>query len=140
MKCPKCLDHSLEPVDIDGLVVDYCEACEGIFYDEDELQKLILDTYHDEVDIIKKVIKIATDHTLHESRKICPKDHTIMNNVNFPVGSDIIIDICPTCHSIWTDRNETQKILRYFLKITDQQIPEALEENPSALIEMIIKD
>ena len=39
MRCPKC-GHAMNTTDIDGIAVDTCSLCEGIFFDHGELEEL----------------------------------------------------------------------------------------------------
>ena len=41
MKCPRCENHVLDEKDRDGVVVDVCRQCRGIWLDRGELEKLI---------------------------------------------------------------------------------------------------
>ena len=41
MKCPKC-GHDLEEQDLDGVKVDRCTFCEGLYMDAGELETLFL--------------------------------------------------------------------------------------------------
>jgi acetyl-CoA carboxylase beta subunit len=41
MKCPKC-GHDLREEDLDGVKVDRCSACEGLYLDASELEQLFL--------------------------------------------------------------------------------------------------
>jgi uncharacterized protein len=41
MKCPRCEDQVLDEKDRDGVVVDLCRKCRGIWLDRGELEKLI---------------------------------------------------------------------------------------------------
>jgi hypothetical protein len=41
MKCPKC-GHDLEEVRLEGVTVDRCATCEGVFFDAGELDQLLL--------------------------------------------------------------------------------------------------
>jgi hypothetical protein len=41
MKCPKC-GHDMKTEDRDGIEVDRCTFCEGIFFDAGELEELFL--------------------------------------------------------------------------------------------------
>jgi uncharacterized protein len=41
MKCPKC-GHDMREEDLDGVLVDRCSFCEGIFMDAGELDQLFL--------------------------------------------------------------------------------------------------
>ncbi|OQW87440.1 MAG: hypothetical protein BWK72_12925 [Rhodoferax ferrireducens] len=41
MKCPNCPDTSLVMADRQGVEIDYCPACRGIWLDRGELDKLL---------------------------------------------------------------------------------------------------
>ncbi|MFC1815205.1 zf-TFIIB domain-containing protein [Thermodesulfobacteriota bacterium] len=44
MKCPKC-GHDMKNIEIEGLISDKCTFCEGLFFDQGELQQLL--EHHD---------------------------------------------------------------------------------------------
>lgn len=41
MICPKCMDQVLVPLDREGVEVDYCPGCRGIWLDRGELEKAL---------------------------------------------------------------------------------------------------
>ena len=41
MKCPKC-GHDMKEEDLEGVEIDRCTFCEGIFFDAGELEQLFL--------------------------------------------------------------------------------------------------
>jgi len=41
MKCPHCPDAVLAMVDRQGVEIDYCPACRGVWLDRGELDKLL---------------------------------------------------------------------------------------------------
>lgn len=41
MKCPTCTDSTLVMADRQGIEIDYCPACRGVWLDRGELDKLI---------------------------------------------------------------------------------------------------
>ena len=41
MKCPTCPDNSLVMTDRQGVEIDYCPQCRGVWLDRGELDKLI---------------------------------------------------------------------------------------------------
>jgi Zn-finger nucleic acid-binding protein len=41
MKCPTCLDTALVMTDRQGVEIDYCPQCRGVWLDRGELDKLI---------------------------------------------------------------------------------------------------
>jgi Zn-finger nucleic acid-binding protein len=41
MNCPRCHDARLCEIDRDGITLDRCDACRGIWLDRGELEKLL---------------------------------------------------------------------------------------------------
>jgi uncharacterized protein len=41
MKCPTCIDSALTMSDRQGVEIDYCPQCRGVWLDRGELDKLI---------------------------------------------------------------------------------------------------
>lgn len=41
MNCPRCTTATLYEIDRDGIVLDRCERCRGIWFDRGELEKLL---------------------------------------------------------------------------------------------------
>ena len=41
MKCPRCESTMLDEMDRDGITIDRCKSCRGIWLDRGELEKLI---------------------------------------------------------------------------------------------------
>lgn len=42
MKCPRCENLTLVELDRDGITIDRCERCRGIWLDRGELDKLLV--------------------------------------------------------------------------------------------------
>lgn len=40
MKCPKCGKNMIE-IDMEGILIDKCESCQGIYFDAGELELLL---------------------------------------------------------------------------------------------------
>lgn len=41
MRCPKC-GHAMNTTDIEGIEVDTCSLCEGIYFDRGELEQVLM--------------------------------------------------------------------------------------------------
>lgn len=57
MKCPKC-GHDLAEKDLDGISVDVCGYCEGIFFDAGELDKVFLKREADRKGFLGRLLKL----------------------------------------------------------------------------------
>jgi acetyl-CoA carboxylase beta subunit len=57
MKCPKC-GHDLVEEDLDGVSVDRCSFCEGVFFDAGELESIFTKRDAERKGFFRKLIKI----------------------------------------------------------------------------------
>ena len=56
MKCPKC-GHDLAQRDLEGVNVDQCSFCEGVFLDAGELDSLFLKHDSERKGVLRKLLK-----------------------------------------------------------------------------------
>jgi Zn-finger nucleic acid-binding protein len=51
MRCPVCEDSKMREVDRDGILIDICPSCKGVWLDRGELDKLVsgVREAHDEI-------------------------------------------------------------------------------------------
>lgn len=104
MKCPKCLKIDCEKINADGVVVDRCKSCGGIWFDGGELYSLVeKGKYYAE--FFREPIEITANSI--ELPLKCPKCGVAMKKVK---KLNIIIDVCPDCKSVWTDKGEFSQI------------------------------
>ncbi len=57
MKCPKC-GHDLGEQVLDGVTVDVCGFCEGVFFDAGELDRLFLERDDERKGFLRKLLKL----------------------------------------------------------------------------------
>lgn len=57
MKCPKC-GHDMAAKDLEGVTVDVCSFCEGIYFDAGELDKLFLKRDSDSKGFLARLLKL----------------------------------------------------------------------------------
>jgi len=109
LKCPRCTD-ALGLVTIDGVSVDRCNACGGMYLDESELKKVEKEAgaAPDALRNIKSSVGVDV-----EAPVMCIRCSHRMDRVNFSYSSGIFIDYCPICKSIWLDNGELEKIVDY---------------------------
>lgn len=120
LNCPRCEGtklHSLHLAVADGLAVERCNSCHGIFFDPDELEYLldasISHVY--EVDFAR-IENILLEDGEPNSWPVgyikCPRCTKHMNRSNYGARSGVIIDSCKVC-GIWLDGGELRKILAW---------------------------
>ncbi|MGA1839522.1 MAG: M48 family metalloprotease [bacterium] len=104
MKCPLCKDSELKKVMTkQGVVIDYCPICKGIWLDEGEIFLFAKDSklIHQE---IEQGLKLR-----HLSHYTCPKTNGPMFNIPL-LHNTVFVDYCPTTHGIWLDEGELEKL------------------------------
>jgi len=57
MKCPKC-GHDLAEEALEGILVDRCSFCEGIFLDAGELEQVFLKKQEERKGFFRRLVKI----------------------------------------------------------------------------------
>ena len=57
LKCPKC-GHDMKEKDLEGVTVDVCSFCEGIYFDAGELDKLFLKRDSDRKSFLGRLLKL----------------------------------------------------------------------------------
>ena len=105
MRCVKC-GGELKRLRIDEIEVDQCGVCEGIWFDFDELEK-VLGKRH--LEALKSDAAKAVDY---DSRPApCPRCGGVgkMTPVVEP-GKNIRIDTCKICYGKWLDGGELRKL------------------------------
>ena len=115
MKCPRC-SAVLQAVEYDGVTVQFCPDCKGEWLAAGELQTIAEN--HEEVftpeeielvDGVNKEIFTATE-TDHDELK-CPECAGVeMQHFNYGDTSGVLLDKCPRCGGIWTDKGQLEKV------------------------------
>src|SRR5262245_13383505 len=57
MKCPKC-GHDMAEEDLEGVKVDRCSFCEGLFFDAGELDRVLLKKEEDRKGFFRRLVKL----------------------------------------------------------------------------------
>ena len=104
MRCPKCRTETLDPFGvIEGVHVDFCSECKGIWFDEGELA--FYTEMPDDVPDLEKALRHgqSTDQT-------CPRcgDQQLVELYYIP-GRPPLLDVCPKCRGVFVDKGELPK-------------------------------
>ena len=57
LKCPKC-GHDMAEEELDGVSIDRCSYCEGVFFDAGELDRVLLKKEEDRKGFFRRLVKI----------------------------------------------------------------------------------
>ncbi len=109
MNCPKCQIEEMTPEEYEGITVDRCQACKGIFFDRDELNKMISKKMGNKADTFAFS---ATSDDMDERIATCP--HCRQKMTPCKGAGDIRIDLCKTCKSVFLDQGELASLQLYY--------------------------
>ncbi len=115
MNCLKCLGK-LQKKHIEGIEVECCYICEGIWFDTGELERVIkLDSQDFDFDQVghgefdgKECVEFKKEYDSKPAA--CPKcnNGTLLINKEYHGKSVVHADCCPHGHGIWLDGGEIQ--------------------------------
>lgn len=105
MKCPKCsgsLQHEL----VNGVPLDRCDNCSGLWFDEGEMEWLV------------KIYKLAIedefkkDHSVYDQKKgNCPRCKESGQMVRLARHIEYFyVDHCPSCNGHWLEAGELSSL------------------------------
>lgn len=106
MLCPAC-KVEMEPRTYEGVTVDRCSKCEGVWLDSGELRLIAAiqekKFTQEELEAAMK----AGSRKKEESAVLCPKCGVSMEKRE---SHDTIVDMCPEGDGVWLDQGELERI------------------------------
>jgi Zn-finger nucleic acid-binding protein len=127
----KIVAHYGEP-----MLVDQCEECGGIWFDESELFRA-KQGEAEKIEVLDTAI-LRTPSTIKHPSLICPRDDSPMHRFTdkyFP--DDIVLVRCPSCHGIWLNRGiftKYQQFRQELVRAKKSPHDEKLKENIAQLV------
>jgi len=107
MNCPKCTSDTLSVTLVQGTDVDRCTVCGGIWFDEQELPRLLHVTPQE----LTTLRGGAPQDDLNTKRGSCPRDGTSLLRIYSAQNSAVVLDTCTQCRGIWLDGGEFDRLL-----------------------------
>lgn len=106
MDCLKC-EGKLDRVEVDGVLVDQCAVCAGIWFDGGELRRVLGMKSVAPLRTVAHAQRTQRSKADDEKPARCPRCHGEGKLVRVAsVTSDIHIDTCPVCGGQWLDGDE----------------------------------
>ncbi len=99
MDCPKCSCSLVDTYTPRGVVVDYCPACQGIWFDKGELNYFSKSPM-----AFSKLLQAGLKNPVASSC-LCPRCKVSMNEGGF-IKDELLIEQCPSCCGVWLDAQE----------------------------------
>ncbi|MCX7758435.1 MAG: zf-TFIIB domain-containing protein [bacterium] len=149
LTCPNC-QNGMKKLSIrikgeslqENLQLDFCQECEGIWFDRGELIKSL------EIDIkdISKFFPSRTKQSIKGTgRRVCPLCQRQLSLINYSKDSNIWVDICSNGCGIFLDSGELELIKLYsinpsYLSSVTSQQEDTFKRDSTAEIYAQIKD
>lgn len=106
-RCIKCPDHPLmETTEVNEIPVDRCPACQGLWLDRDELQRL--HAPGDEIESLRRQVGAGEEQADPVASGDCPACARRLSVAN--IGS-FHVEYCTICGGVFLDRGELDKVL-----------------------------
>ena len=114
MKCPTCLKE-LSKKNLDSFDIAMCDSCRGMWVDSFTFEEIkhLESPFSDLLKI--RIWDDMKEHKVTPTTKHCPQCTKRLFKSDY-ADSDVSIDICPSCHSIWFERGELEKVISYIDK------------------------
>lgn len=130
MKCPKCKTN-LKTREIQGVEMNECEKCEGIWFEKDELKKVKDHTDSDLNWMDFEIWKHQDRFKAKETKYDCPNCSSAMDVLDYD-STKVEIDYCSNCHGVWLDKNELENIIN---SLEEELVNKSLGDYVKATIE-----
>lgn len=102
MDCPKCA-AAMEIVEFDGVEIDRCTECGGMWFDQNEKERLIEAKGSESLDVGDPVV--GAQHN-RQGRVECPHCHTLMIKMVDVKQPHIWYEKCSICGGSYLDAGE----------------------------------
>jgi len=106
MNCPKCQTATLTEVKVEGVAVDRCSECDGIWFDAEELSQLLAE----DAKVVGELRRGSSHGQLDEKHGRCPRDSADLLRMYSAIDRSVTLDACADCHGIWLDGGEFAKL------------------------------
>jgi Zn-finger nucleic acid-binding protein len=104
MDCPKCRHALSEFKTHEGVIIDICDSCKGVWFDRGEVA-----AYADLTRDIPELQQVWRNATV--TRNPCPRCRVPLEEMQYSTQDPLLIDRCPACGGIWLDSGELGKVM-----------------------------
>lgn len=106
MNCPKCQSATLAEFKIEGVAVDRCSRCDGIWFDAQELSQLLAE----DAKVVGALRRGSVSDLADAKKGRCPRDSAGLLRIYSAIDRSVVLDACADCHGIWLDGGEFEKL------------------------------
>lgn len=114
MNCPVCKGDkgAMVIVEHEQIELDYCTNCDGVWFDNGELDLLLERLNLDSSAFDMSTILSLPEKKVKEAVRKCPICRKKMRKVVVGSEPEVLIDVCPVGDGIWFDGGEVQQVIR----------------------------
>ncbi len=105
MKCPVC-KLSMLVVEWDGVEIDVCGDCGGVWLDSGELERLL----GGEGKARDLLASLHPGEAAGEKPRACPSCGKRMEKARYGRGREVVVDRCRRHHGLWLDKGELEQL------------------------------
>jgi Zn-finger nucleic acid-binding protein len=109
VNCPRC-EAALRSGEIEGVQIDECAACQGIWFEKDELQQARDASDPDLAWMDFEMWKDEDQFDISQGALRCPTCDTAMAAVKYG-DTGVEVDYCTHCQGVWLDGSEFEGIV-----------------------------
>jgi Zn-finger nucleic acid-binding protein len=106
LNCPGC-DYPLIVLEVEGVEIDHCLACGGVWLDAGELELLLADAANKD----ELMRSLEADVQGKEKKVRCPICRKQLQKVDYGTGKKVRLDKCPNNDGLWFDRGELLDVM-----------------------------
>ena len=136
-KCPVD-DFTLAQETYEGVTIDVCPHCAGVWLDSGELESIqstqasdFRDVPAGAMDTVRAAEDMARART--EAPRNCVSCNSGLEQKEYAFASQVMIDQCPNGHGIWLDKNELSRLEIFYEDQEDlDKILASLEQEDKA--------
>ncbi|MBP9733932.1 MAG: zf-TFIIB domain-containing protein, partial [Candidatus Omnitrophica bacterium] len=109
MNCPACKNETLAALELNGVEVDWCAGCRGVWLDRGELELL----HEDAATAAGLLAKLTPEAAAgHDKGRRCPACLARMKRGRADWAGGVVLDECPKQDGIWFDHGELETLLK----------------------------
>lgn len=114
MECPAC-QAEMSEYDLDGVMIDECTRCKGVWLDAGEADELVKDKPTPREALQKKKFDLLRQWKVaaldaRETDRNCPRCSAILHRVNYKDIPGLQVDKCKDDCGIYLDKGELEKV------------------------------
>lgn len=113
MKCPAC-GSAVRKKRYHDLIIDECESCKGLWFDERELGEFLQQYVEEHPDVASAPAGNGAQRRDSSAAALqCPSCSADMRETNYAYDSNVFVDRCAQCGGVWTDRRGVRQLAAY---------------------------